>query len=111
MLGVRRCHAATGRQVKKRKKCHFPYRLSNSSGENMRLVTAETVWTKAKKKATEINYLCANASETKIPSSNGHTASFLVSPTEKKGKKTLINCYCTNVGHAPSHLNNSVPQG
>ncbi len=32
VLGVRCCHAATGRQVKKRKKCHFPPRLSNSSG-------------------------------------------------------------------------------
>lgn len=33
--GVRSRHAVTGRQVKKRKKCHFPPRLSNSSGEKV----------------------------------------------------------------------------
>lgn len=37
MLGVRCTHAATGRQVKKRKKYHFPPQLFNSSRENKRL--------------------------------------------------------------------------
>lgn len=68
VLGVRRCRAATGGQVKKKETRRFPCRLSDSSGANMKLATAAMAWTKAKKTATEVSRLCAAAAaESKIP--------------------------------------------